>query len=151
MKLFADALPRTSSATLCIAGVTDNRGNSFLLGKSLTCKFPLNIVLMELVHLLSDRDVELDLKWRPREENVLADALTNERFEAFEPRLRLHVEGEANPFPVIDDMSRAAEGLFSEVAAARAARRAGQFRPVQGPSHSETRCAPGTFRDREPW
>ena len=64
-------------------GATDNQGNSYAVAKLLTAKYPLCIVLMELSVQLQDRQLWLDLEWTPREQNTIADDLTNEEFEGF--------------------------------------------------------------------
>lgn len=49
----------------------------------MTTKFPVAPVLMELVKQLACRQLWLSLTWVAREENIAADALTNEDFELF--------------------------------------------------------------------
>ena len=41
--------------------------------------------------MLSKARLGLNLQWRPREENTEADDLTNERFDDFDPKLRVEV------------------------------------------------------------
>ena len=41
------------------------------------------LINMQLSALLARARLSLNLKWRPREENVEADQLTNEQFDAF--------------------------------------------------------------------
>ena len=69
---------------LVISAGTDNLANQFLLRKGLTTKWPLCIIYMQLTELLMTKNVSVDLRWRPRGENTLADALTNEDFTGFD-------------------------------------------------------------------
>ena len=75
-----------------LSGATDNKGNSHVVSKLLTTKFPLCVVLMQLTADLGERGFELDLRWTPREENVLADALSNGDTTGMDPALRLRFE-----------------------------------------------------------
>ena len=72
-----------------MSGLTDNRGNTFVLAKMLSTKYPLAIVLMQLSVLLSEKKVWLGLDWVPREDNASADALTNDDFGLFNMALRI--------------------------------------------------------------
>ena len=74
---------------MSLTASTDNRGNSFVLDKYLTTKFPLNIVLIELAYQLQARGAHLRLQWLPREHNQEADDLTNLKVAAFDPKLRV--------------------------------------------------------------
>ena len=51
-------------------------------------------MLFELAHQLRVQEVELDIAWRPREENIEADALTNHDYTAFDPAKRVAVAWE---------------------------------------------------------
>ena len=62
---------------------TDNQGNTYLLDKLLTTKYPLGVVLMELATQLGRRAVTLRADWLPRLQNEEADALTNMDFRHF--------------------------------------------------------------------
>lgn len=87
--LFVERQPSSRTSTIFITGVTDNQGNQNLLFKGMTSKFPLYLVLLELAEQLKRKQVAIDLRWQPRETNVAADDLTNDRFEDFEVSLRL--------------------------------------------------------------
>ena len=62
---------------------TDNRANEALVSKASTTKWPLTLVNMQLAEHLLRSNLHLDLRWRPRDENTLADDLTNKKFENF--------------------------------------------------------------------
>jgi len=76
-----------------ISAGTDNQGNHFLVRKMLTTKYPLCLVAMELAAQLTDRNLDLRLDWRPRDQNTEADALTNEVYEGFDPARRVDASG----------------------------------------------------------
>eukprot|EP00435_Cladocopium_sp_Y103_P004894 s4940_g1.t1 len=81
---------RTVALALC-AG-TDNLANDLLLNKRSTTKWPLLLVNMQLSSLLSKARLSLDLRRRPREENIEADQLTNEVFNSFSLPLRVDLK-----------------------------------------------------------
>ncbi|CAE7041883.1 unnamed protein product [Symbiodinium sp. CCMP2592] len=62
------------------AADTDNQGNSRLLKKGSSTKWPLMLINMQLSDLLLRSSLKLLLRWRPRDENQYADQLTNEIF-----------------------------------------------------------------------
>ena len=68
---------------------TDNQGNSGLVRKWLTTKWPLCAVSMELSARLTHLNLDLDLIWRRRDVNVEADDLTNFKFEKFDMKNRV--------------------------------------------------------------
>jgi len=78
-----------SAGWTSIAAGTDNQATSHLAKKTSSTKLPLMLVLMQLAVLLSQRRLYLDLRWRPRELNVEADALTNEDFSGVDMRKRI--------------------------------------------------------------
>ena len=57
--------------------------NDALSTKRSTTKWPLMLINMQLSSALARSRLALSLRWRPREENVEADNLTNELFEGF--------------------------------------------------------------------
>ena len=62
---------------LKIAAVTDNLADEHLIRRGLTTKWPLCLDFMQLTQTLMKAGVLIQLAWRPRDENALADALTN--------------------------------------------------------------------------
>ena len=60
-------------------GATDNQGNSFVVSKFMSTKFPLTLLLMELAEQLRSRGLELHLTWLPREMNQPPDDLSSTR------------------------------------------------------------------------
>ena len=78
-----------STGLLTIGCATDNQGNSFLMDKLLTTKFPLGLILIELSYQLARRRMALRAEWVPRLQNEEADALTNGEYHAFDPDRRV--------------------------------------------------------------
>ena len=81
-----------SRGVVRLKGGTDNKGNSYIVQKLLTTKWPGAAVLMQLSELLMRRGIWLELEWIPREENTEADQLTNLCFDGFDPALRVEVD-----------------------------------------------------------
>ena len=81
---------------------TDNQGNSYLLDKLMTTKYPLGIVLIELACQLGLRRACLHARWIPRLQNEEADALTDGEFDHFDHKLRIPVELDKLKFLVMD-------------------------------------------------
>ncbi|CAE7249029.1 unnamed protein product [Symbiodinium sp. CCMP2592] len=71
------------------AADTDNQGNSRLLKKGSSTKWPLMLINMQLSDLLFRSSLKLLLRWRPRDENQYADQLTNEIFTNFSDEHRI--------------------------------------------------------------
>ena len=77
--------------TISLVGGTDNRANDALTVKRATTKWPLMAINMQLSTALAKARLSLRLRWRPREENVEADDLTNERFSGFDLEKRIDI------------------------------------------------------------
>eukprot|EP00435_Cladocopium_sp_Y103_P009589 s465_g2.t1 len=71
---------------------TDNLANDLLSSKRSTTRWPLLLVNMQLSASLPRARLTLDLRWRPREENVEADQLTNEIFTGFSASQRVDLK-----------------------------------------------------------
>lgn len=107
-------VPRTeqrgeTAAVLSLSCGTDNQGNSHLLDRMLTTKYPLGVVLMELAHQMRIRRLVLRAHWLPRLENEEADALTNFDFRHFDPAKRVEVKLEDLEFAVLNELFAAGE------------------------------------------
>jgi hypothetical protein len=100
---------------------TDNQGNSFLLDRMLTTKYPLGVVLMELAHQMRVRRLALRAHWLPRLQNEEADALTNDDFRHFDPDRRIQVDIEKMSFGVLRGLFETGEAYISELEKAKAA------------------------------
>jgi len=75
-------------SAVTLSGVTDNKGNGHIVRKLFSAKYPMCAPVMQLTADLSERGAELDLAWKPREENEVADKLCNGIVEGFHPKLR---------------------------------------------------------------
>jgi hypothetical protein len=113
--VFAPDWPKGQSGTMFGTGLTDNKGNSFVLMKMLSTKFPLTILLIELSEQLRHRHLELHLQWVPREGNQEADDLTNEAFDKFSENLRVSVNPLELPFLVLPEVMKYGESLYNHI------------------------------------
>ena len=68
---------------IAIAAGTDNKSNQHLSLKRSSTAWPLMLINMQLSHHLCRANLQLTLRWRPRDENQEADDLTNHRTERF--------------------------------------------------------------------
>ena len=91
---------------------TDNRGNSFAIAKGMSTKYPITILLMELSEELREKDLDMDLEWVRREENVIADDLSNGRCEAFREENRVHFVVEEGTWKVLSRLQKRSEELY---------------------------------------
>lgn len=67
---------RRSQLEVSFVAGTDNRSNEALLLKASTTRWPLQLINMQLSAKLMKAGIKLLLRWRPRDENTLADELT---------------------------------------------------------------------------
>jgi len=66
---FADGWPCSAVGRVRLAGTTDNLGNSYILSRLMSTKFPMLPVLGELAVQLMERRLSLELEWAPRLQN----------------------------------------------------------------------------------
>ena len=111
-----------------------------------TTSFPLCLVLMELSVQLCGMGAVLHLGWVPREQNVEADALTNEDFSAFDLAKRVHVVPEDLGFQVLPQLMSAAVELDAEIRQTKADKAGSLSEAGQG-----ARRKKGELRWIEPW
>ena len=104
---------------------TDNQGNTHLLDRMLTTKYPLGVVLMELAHQMRRRNLVLRAHWLPRLENEEADALTNLDFQHFTMNKRVDVDIEKLGFAVMDKLFRLGDDYLAKLEAEKAKRKIG--------------------------
>ena len=91
---------------------------------SLSAKFPVTLLLIELAETLRVKDSFVTLTWVPREENDLADALTNLNFDAFDMNLREAVSEEDMGWLVLDELMENSRVLSEEIKAHKEMKRA---------------------------
>ena len=102
----------------CSAG-TDNKGNSHVVARLLTTKFPLAAFLMELAMQLQCVGADLELYWLPRFQNQEADALTNNDLTRFDERLRMRFDLSSFKGLILSDMLACGTELYEEIRAAQ--------------------------------
>eukprot|EP00913_Durusdinium_trenchii_P031085 g29109.t1 len=98
-----------------LGALTDNLGNTHVLKKYASSRYPLSIIAMELASQLDRKGVDLDLQWVPRWQNQEADDLTNERFDDFFESKRIEVRFEELKFVVMDKLLQKAGELDEEL------------------------------------
>ena len=81
--------------------------------KFTTTKFPVCYILMQLAETLQKKGQRLSLAWLPRDDNELADAISKQDFEAFDPALRIEVD--LDEFAMMQQLITTGEGLHDEV------------------------------------
>ena len=106
----------------CSAG-TDNKGNTSVVQKYMSTKFPLCVILMELSSQLPERGPHLGLGWLPRDVNRPANALTNSDFSDCSPERRIEVQWTDLDFKVLGRPMVRGQQCYSEVKAARESKR----------------------------
>ena len=128
---------------------TDSQGNSFLLDKLLTTKYPLGVVLMELACQSSRKRASLRARWIPRFQNEEADALTNSDFRHFKAENRVDVRLDQLEFLVMDSLFAVGEAYLEELAQLKE----GEKRRVEseGVTPARKRKKGEPLRERDPW
>ena len=133
---------------------TDNQGNTYLLDKMLTTKYPLGVVLMEMAHQCRLRQLVLRAHWIPRLENEEADALTNLDFRHFDPKNRIDVSLSSLKFGVLDALFGKGQDYLAELAEVQARTKARKQRAIawagSGPEEKKKKMG-DTLAQRDPW
>ena len=128
IRLFAPAF--TGLAGCALSGATDNQGNSFVVAKLATQKFPLCTLTLQLAEMLEDKGLFLHLYWRRRDLNEEADSLTNDdepTFPGFGFRARHRVDWafRRHEWPVLERYLALGAEFFGDLEKAKAKRTAG--------------------------
>ena len=146
--LFGDKLEDPEQKkTMTLSASTDNLGNMYVLQHLMSCKYPLSIVVMEVAVQMRKHNLELDLGWVPRGQNVEADALTNGEFEGFDENLRIKKNFEDIQFIVLDKLMKIAGELDEEMKLARSSKEAKGDKPeIDLPKKKR-----GQTRWEDPW
>ena len=98
-----------------IKGLTDNKSNTFAATKLLSTKFPLTILVMELIAQLREKGCQLQLDWISRDLNEPADDLTNCVYDRFSFSNRINVAPSELPFLVMPELQKASSELFLQL------------------------------------
>ena len=144
--VFSPRWPKSSRGAVVLSGITDNLGNTFILSRLMTSKFPALVILTELATQLRRDNAELVLDWAPRDQNEEADSLTNEHFDDFDPGLRVDFDPGAAKWLVMDEMLIAAEHINQLVKD----RRKGSEK-MGGAAPPRKRPPGEKLRARDPW
>ena len=113
--VFGDKWHIRGPTTMYGTGLTDNRGNSFVLVKMLSTKFPLTTLLIELSEQLRAKSLELHLQWVKRDDNQEADDLTNEEFSRFSIKNRTHVDVSKLNWLVLPSLMKSSQELYDHI------------------------------------
>ena len=141
-----------TAASLSLTCGTDNQGNSYLLDRMMTTKYPLGIILMELAHQMRRRRLVLRAKWLPRLENEEADALTNLDFRHFNAENRIEVALDTIGFKVLPMLFGVGEEYLKELEGAKEKEKAKEAaRAAAGEAKVKRRKLGDTLRERDPW
>ena len=105
----------SGEARVSLTALTDNLGNTHVLRKFGSSRYPLSIIAMELASQLDRLGIDLDLQWVPRWQNQEADDLTNERFDDFHEENRIAVRFEELQFLVMSRLLEKAGQLDEEL------------------------------------
>ena len=122
VKLWVLNLELGESGRCMVHGGTDNLGNTYALSKSMSTKYPLTLLVMELSESLRQRRCELHLQWYRRDGNQWADDLTNGVFEKFDPKLRLRWDGGRCPWRVLTNFLGHAKQYHEELVSAKSSK-----------------------------
>ena len=115
----ATGIDYPSENRLClISAGTDNLANEQLSRKRMTTKMPLGLLMLQFYTKLWDNGIWIRIKWRPRDENQEADALTNGKFDGFAEDQRIPMSYKDLDMDVVDrlqDTLKAFDDATSEL------------------------------------
>ena len=117
--LFDPEAKRGGLSECTLTGSTDNRGNTYIVTKLASTKWPITTLLIELSEQLRKRGAILNLTWKKRDDNSEADALTNCDYTKFSPELRVGKCFSDISWIVLDEIMDLSSQLYREVAAQR--------------------------------
>ena len=150
MVLIPDVVTKGSdhTGTLTLSCGTDNFGNTFLLDRLLTTKYPLGVILMEVAYQCRRRRATLRANWVPRLENQEADDLTNMEFKCFDPARRIDVDLDKLEFGVLRDLFEVGDAYIAELDALKAVAKS---RVVEEGARRKRKLAGESLRDHDPY
>jgi hypothetical protein len=115
LHLFKNEYHPGDSGYVNVAGGTDNAGNTFAMKKLMSTKWPLTVLLIELAEISRQNAIQLHLRWVPRDSNQEADDLTNQKFGAFNPELRVECVPAKIDWLVLPRIMCQSQRLYEEV------------------------------------
>ena len=138
------------SGLITMSCSTDNQGNSFLLDRLLTTRYPLGVILMQLAHEMRKRRMLLRARWVPRLQNQEADDLTNDEFRHFDLAKRIPVDLKDLGFQIMTDLFGVGDAYVEALDKERAELKAkAQSRSVKTSEKEFKRRRP--LRESDPW
>ena len=148
-----EAFRAETAASFVLSCGTDNQGNSYLLDRMMTTKYPLGLILMEIAAQMRTRRLILRARWLPRLENEEADALTNLDFRHFDPAKRIEVSLDKLGFKVLPLLFEVGEQYLTDLEAARERGKAAKLSAGPGAQCGEKKRhkAGDKLRDRDAW
>ena len=75
---------------------------------------------MELSEQMRERSLELQLNWVPRDQNVLADSITNEDFSSFSASKRIFLDPANIGWKILDKAMLWSKQVYDETTTAKA-------------------------------
>ena len=145
MLLITEDELRDRRGTIRVSCGTDNLGNTFLLDRMITTKYPLGVVLMEVSYQCRMRGLSLRADWVPRLENQEADDLTNMEFKSFDPAKRLDVRLEDLEFGVLKHLFDVGDSYLAEIEHLKS------LATIQTKAGRKRKLAGDSLRERDPW
>ena len=109
----------------------------------MSTRWPLCLIVMELAAQLASQSVDLTLKWRRRDVNVEADALTNHEFEGFNPKTRVLPDLEGVKWLVLPWLEKEATKMYASIRAER------EQQPLERAARAKRSVL--TLRQSAPW
>jgi hypothetical protein len=115
MVLFDPDFSRGGRSSCALTSSTDNRGNTYIVNKLASTKWPITSLLVELSEQLRRRSAIMDLKWRQRDLNSEADALTNMQLEGFDPNRRVGNKFSDIKWLVLPEIMEVSVSLYKDI------------------------------------
>ena len=91
------------------------------------------------------------MDWTPREQNVQADALSNEQFHEFDPGKRVVSDPAAVDWVVLPELIEAGGGLAKELEERKEQRRKDRKSAKEAKKRRKKLAAELTLKNRDPW
>ncbi|CAE8707868.1 unnamed protein product [Polarella glacialis] len=120
--VFGDSWPRGRRGKCIGTGISDNLGNTYIVAKGMTTKYPITLILMEVSEQLRSRGMEMSVTWKRRDENQEADDLTNLVFDKFSPELEVKVDPLNLKWLVLPGLMKSSELLRKQIVEGRASK-----------------------------
>ena len=131
--------------------ITDNVGNSYVVGKLMSTEFPICAVLMELAEQHGMSGSRLRLEWAARDQNQESDALTHGDVQQFRPEYRGVVGPPAMGWILLDDRLEAGDAMTEELGRLRAEKKALRENMKVIKRKRKMRLAEETLKVKGPW